>query len=257
MRRLGLQAVVWLSVAYGLAFAAQPDADTALRQVRASLRGDIGLLVLGIVITAAGLAAVAVYLLSSKPRERLLLWFSLFSGLYGVRLLSNTWTIQTLLGLPNNFWPRLQILISYVIVIPFGLFFEEWYGKGWKSTMRWLVWILCIYAAVAMVAGTIPPTAFAFPDPAAALLVFLPLVLVVNWMAHYRPAETCGSRPMVAGMVVFILSVFNEHLVGANLLPWRWRVEPIAFFAFVCCLGYVAARRFLETSSNCARSNRR
>jgi phosphoserine phosphatase RsbU/P len=31
--------------------------------------------------------------------------------------------------------------------------------------------------------------------------------------------------------------------VNANLLPWRWRVEPLGYFVFTCCLGYIAARR--------------
>ena len=69
----------------------------------------------------------------------------------------------------------------------------------------------------------------------------------LDYIVGYRPPPISEGRVLAVGMLVFMLSVLNEHLVQAYLLPWRGYTEPYGFFVLICCLGYVAARRFFET----------
>ena len=124
-----------------LALLAQQSPDAVQQEIKMLLRGDIPALALGIGISVAGLSAAATHFLrSSKSKGRLLLWFGLFAGLYGLRMLAGTSVIWLLFEVPAEFWRYLVAFASYLIIIPALLFGEELYGKGWRSCIRWLVW---------------------------------------------------------------------------------------------------------------------
>ena len=78
-------------------------------QLRSNLRGDLPLVILGSVIAAIGVAAVVVQLARWKSGERVLLWFGLFAGPYGLRLLTNTIPFRMAFGEPQRFWPCLHV----------------------------------------------------------------------------------------------------------------------------------------------------
>src|ERR1700722_8386241 len=67
-------------------------------QLRSNLRQDLPLLILGSIIAAIGVGAVVVHLFRRRRGERVLLWFGLFAGPYGLRLLTNTTPFQMALG---------------------------------------------------------------------------------------------------------------------------------------------------------------
>ena len=210
----------------------------------ATLRSEFASIVLGVVISAFGLSALAGHLARPRSRDRLLLWFGLFAGLYGVRLLLYTRTAHLLLELSPRLSEYTRSSISYVIVIPALLFGEILYGKGWKSCFRWWIWFQAAYAFLAIVLSIVLHDPFVAPDPGVILLVVMPVILGLCHVQGYRPPPVAEGRILAVGGLTFIVSVLNEHLAQAGLLPWRWRAEPVAFFVFICCLGYVAVRRF-------------
>ena len=68
------------------------------QQLRSNLRDDLPLLILGFIIAAIGTAALAVHLSRWHSRKRVLLWFGLFAGPYGLRLLTKTSPFQMAFG---------------------------------------------------------------------------------------------------------------------------------------------------------------
>jgi phosphoserine phosphatase RsbU/P len=222
-----------------------PSSDAVLQQVKALLRGDIAALALGVIITVIGLSAIALHLFRAGSRNRLLLWFGLVAGLYGLRLLASTRTIQLLVDVGPLPLLQLRSAITAAIPIPCLLYTQGLYGQGWKSSVRWLVWIQTIYAGVAILINMIAGDPSKAPDPT--IILFFPLlslILVLGYLFGYRPPKFAESGVLLTGLLAFIATVLNEHLVASNMLPWTWRVEPVGFFIFTCCLGYIAARRF-------------
>jgi len=209
------------------------------------LRGDIVAIALGVIISVIGLSAIALHLFRARSKNRLLLWFGLVAGLYGLRLLASTRTIQLLVDDGPPLWLHLRSAITAAIPIPCLLYTQGLYGQGWRSSVRWLVWIQTIYAAVAILINLIEGDPSKAPDTT--IILFFPLLAVVLVLGHvngYRPPRFAESRVLLTGLLAFIATVLNEHLVASNMLPWSWRVEPVGFFIFTCCLGYIAARRF-------------
>jgi len=99
-------------------------------QLRSNLRGDLPLVILGSIIAAIGVAALVVHLSRWRSNERVLLWFGLFAGPYGLRLLTNTIPFQMAFGEPQGVWPYVSKLVEFATLVPAMLLFEDFYGKG-------------------------------------------------------------------------------------------------------------------------------
>jgi hypothetical protein len=87
-------------------------------QLRSNLRQDLPLLILGSIIAAIGVAAVVVQLSRWQSGERVLLWFGLFAGPYGMRLLTNTTPFHIAFGEPQGFWPFINKLVEFATIVP-------------------------------------------------------------------------------------------------------------------------------------------
>ena len=135
-------------------------------------------MILGSIVTAIGVAALVVHLSRGKSRERVLLWFGLFAGPYGLRLLTNTIQFQMAFGKPLRFWPFVSRFIEFATIVPALLLFEDFYGKGWRSSVRWLMWAYVVFATIAF----------------------------ANILVHRRPELT----PAAGIGIVFLLPVMTE-----------------------------------------------
>jgi len=215
------------------------------QEVQALLMGDAGALIAGVALCVIGLSAISAFGIRRRPRAGLLHWFGLIALLYGTRLLARTDTIHLLFGLPESFWRYLIPFITYAIIIPFALFVEEIYGRGWKSSMRALVWIQSCYAVAAILVDIIRQSPESVPDPVYLFFAGLVCTLVLGRIFAYRPPLFTESRAIFIGLSIFILFVVHEHLVDLRLVPWSLHLETLGFFLFVILLGVIALRRFI------------
>lgn len=217
----------------------------AQRQFTVFLRGDITGFVLSLLIVFVGLAALAVHLLRLKRKDSGLLWFGLFITLYGMRALSRHGITRLLFDAPAAFWAYFDSIISDVIVTPALLFLEAVYGRGWKSSLRWLLWAQAVWAVAAILLNAISGQPGKVSDPSTLLIVALPLMLLAGYAYGYRPPESSMAGIVFAGGAIFLLSVIVDHLSTARLVPWRVSVEPLGFLVNLVCLGYVAVERLV------------
>jgi len=195
-----------------------------------------------VVICAAGGAATAGHLLRPRPRDRLLLWFGLFSGIYGVRMFFKQ-TLASALGVhaPAALW--VEDGLNYFILIPALLFIEELYGLGWHRSLRWLTTATAAFAVGALAVDVVVRDPSRVPEPSVILLALLAVVFAAGARAGYRPPRFDEWRVLAAGFATFMLLVLNEHAVAARVVPWRFSAEPIGFLAQLGCFGYIALTR--------------
>ncbi|MFN7995201.1 MAG: SpoIIE family protein phosphatase [Bryobacteraceae bacterium] len=217
----------------------QPQFETLLRS------GMPGY-VLSLLVSFIGLAALVVHFLRRKSKDRSLLWFGLFASLYGIRALSREIITRRTLDLSPMFWGYLGSVISDTIITPAVLFFEQFYGKGWRSSLRWVLWIQAAWGAIAIIGDFILRRPGTNPDPSTFLITVLPVLLLIGYWRGYRPPQSSRAAIIFGGGAVFVIAVIIDHLSQAALLPWRFLVEPFGFMVNLACLGYVAVQRFVS-----------
>lgn len=97
------------------------------------------LLIVGAVIATLGAAAVTVYAFRRRAHERDSCSGSVFSILYGIVLVVRNSAFRLGFGQPEGIELSAERLVSLSTIVPGLLFFEEFYGRGWRSSIRWLI----------------------------------------------------------------------------------------------------------------------
>jgi sigma-B regulation protein RsbU (phosphoserine phosphatase) len=130
-------------------------------------------------------------------------------------------------------------------IVPGLLLFEEFYGRGWRSSVRWLTGAYCVTVVVAT-AGVLfrAPFDIALP-PGISLVIMVPVVLIVGHLAKYAPPDLPNSRTLFAGLIVFFCAFAVDRLVHTRLSSWHSGVEPYGFLILVLCLGHVTSQRVI------------
>ena len=198
---------------------------------------------IAVIISTASVGAFAGYLLRNVQRDRLLLWFGVFAGVYGVRMFFKR-PLGSDLGVDPVIGAWVESGLNYFILIPALLFVEELYGQGWHRLLRRLTQATAVFAVVAIAVDIVIGKPYLVPDPSNALFVLLAIVIIAGARAGYRPPRFPEWKLLLMGLIVFMAFVLNDHAVGARLVPWRFTAEPIGFLIQLGCLGYIALSRF-------------
>jgi sigma-B regulation protein RsbU (phosphoserine phosphatase) len=214
-------------------------------QLRSNLRGDLPLVILGSIIAAIGVAAVVVHLSRWQSGERVLLWFGLFAGPYGLRLLTNTTPFQMAFGEPQGVWPFVSKLVEFATLVPALLLFEDFYGKGWRSSIRWLIWAYVVFATIAFTGIMIQRRPDLVPTAGIGTVFLLPAILLLGRLMGYKPPCMQDRGVVSLGLLALFLTFAHDRNASTRLFDWHASTEPYGLFVLICCLGYAATQRVL------------
>ena len=219
--------------------------DPVSPEILAALREDLPAVIAGIFLSGLAVVVGALAILFRRGGDRSPLWFSLFTGTYGVRLVLDTFPAQLLLGIPSVPYELTLAALTYLVPIPFALFVQELVGPGWKNSLRTLGRTFMVYAVpvISLEIAWGRPWFFITPYR---LLVLVGLLLVLGHV--YRPGQPASAELwMLRGSgIVLALFIMNENLEELHVFPWQLDAEWIGFLFFLCILGWIAARRVLE-----------
>jgi sigma-B regulation protein RsbU (phosphoserine phosphatase) len=245
------------SAVIGIALFAYPQG-----QLASHLRSDFWLLVLGSVIAAIGIGAIAVHVFRRRPGERFLLWFGMFACPYGIRLLTTTSMYSLAFGELQFAWQFVGAFFDLALIIPALLLFEDFYGKGWRSSVHWMIWGYSVFATVAFTSILSQRHPDLFPAAGIGTVFLLPLVLLLGRLRGYRLPRREDRRVLSFGLIILFLAFGYDRFARAQAVHWRaWLplalsvkepVEPYGVFVLICCLGYAATRRVLANERELA-----
>ena len=190
---------------------------------------DLVRLLFGVLITAAGMVAVLLFLLRIRRKEYAQLYFGLSASLYGIRLF-----IEGSAGHldPNR---RVDLLITLVAGIPFTLFIAETAGSRWKKPVHWIIGGMSLAAVYGIVRVFLHHDYGVRIINHITVLVLGPVILVllfIPFRSHDRDV-----RVLRIGFLVFLLFVIYTNLVDLRKIPGNGGLELIGFVFFIVCLG--------------------
>jgi sigma-B regulation protein RsbU (phosphoserine phosphatase) len=210
---------------------------------------QVAVIILGTVFLFIGIAACCLAVVRGRPARRILVWFGIFSILYGLRLFAAVPDAFSLLAGPfSGTAPQLVWIITYVILV-FALLF--WMELSLGTLRRFFYWML--YPASAMaVAGSLtvllhkPPTTFMPYNNlmAIGLLLVLAVAHVVPKLA--KKYVLIQSRISTIGTLILAVAVVYENMKTFLPLHNYPFFEPVALTLFVFSQGWVAAEKILS-----------
>jgi phosphoserine phosphatase RsbU/P len=172
--------------------------------------------------------------------DRLLSFFAWFAGLYGVRLWMQS-DMYNLMVQPSLSIERLQGAISFFVSIPAFSFFG---ASGFVGRAgRIIVYIACLVEML-LIGAIFLGVPLLLLDKLNSLVVIGGSVSLLI-LAFRQTVEQENAVVFRFGMLIFIIFVLWTN-VGGLLFGRKPTVELYGFAAFLCCLGYVAAKKALD-----------
>jgi phosphoserine phosphatase RsbU/P len=208
-------------------------------------------LMLGTLFLTLGLAASVAAALRASRGERDLLWFGLFTALYGLRIVARNDIVH---GVVPSFAHGLDAVgdqITYVILVPGALLASSALKTGWRGVLAfvWRVDLACAFVAIAWdIAGGRSGAAMSFNRAVVVANIGI-AVLSVALDARSRQWTRDGWI-VLAGAAVFAATALLET-VRADA-PGRLDPEPLAMLVVVACLGYVVVKHVFHSERRMA-----
>jgi sigma-B regulation protein RsbU (phosphoserine phosphatase) len=201
-------------------------------QIQTILRGSVGSIMLGTVFLFIGLAACAIAAIRGRGRVRILLWFGIFSAMYGVRILAQG-------------HPYVIAIITYLIMIPALLFWLELSLGKLRRFLQITVIAATLIAIAAICVAFITKSPYRLMPYNSILVIWtlLALALVNAIPSLGRRFQVIQSRIAAIGTLVLAAAVVYSNLNIFLRRPSSPYFEPLAFAVFVFSLGYVAAEK--------------
>jgi phosphoserine phosphatase RsbU/P len=214
-------------------------ADTALQ----TLRGDVINIVRGTVFLAVGATACAIAAIRFHRGVRILVWWGIFSGMFGLQILGQTSTILTVLPhYLTSVVPYVITAVKYLLLVS-ALFAWRELSLG---KLRFLVHLeIFVGLAIALVGiGSFvlggPANKWMFYNNLLAVVAMLVLLAAVLIPTFSRFLVILNHRVLAAGTLIFALEVLYTNL--GTVLNYRPLplVDSLGFAVFLFSVGYVA-----------------
>jgi serine phosphatase RsbU (regulator of sigma subunit) len=210
--------------------------------VRSNQRSDLGYLALGMIFIAIGLVALIVVVQRRKREFAILYVFSAMSIFFGLRFLANTYSMGFWMGGTEAFWNKTEIILGYMSgVAAFG-FFRCYLGRGWRSSLTWVVWAYTIVACVSV------PLILVYTNPLlvseiSSIVVITCLVVIVANILRSDKRRTNDMRGLLTGSIASGIFIALDNLRGLGLILLPFRTEWAGMVVIYITLGLLTVRR--------------
>ncbi|HWZ75690.1 MAG TPA: hypothetical protein VNX87_04085 [Candidatus Sulfotelmatobacter sp.] len=213
------------------------DGASAADAALATLRGDVINIVLGTVFLTVGATACTIAAIRGRRGVRILVWWGIFSGMYGLQELGQTPTLLTVLPHSlNSIVPYVNTAVMYLLLIS-ALF-------AWRElTLGRLRLVIQLEILVGLAIALVGMGTFALGGPAnqwmfynnllAVLntLVLLPFVLVPRFC---RFLVIPNSRVPGPGALIFCVGGAQVTQCRLAHSPRRRQISNSATSIFIC-----------------------
>ena len=206
---------------------------------------------LGTLFLTLGLTAGAAAAVRSARQDRTLLWFGVFTFLYGLRLIVRSHLVQAVVSLPKRACDTTADVITYVILVAAALLASAALGGGRRGYLRYL-WMIDLAGAATAIAWDVAAGRTGAAMPLNRVLVVGNIVAAVVSVAldTRRHTWTRDGWIVLSGAAVFAAVAVVQNVRHDLLGPVD--TEPLAMLLLMACVGYVVVSRVFQTERRVA-----
>ena len=206
---------------------------------------------LGMLFLTLGLAAGAAVPLRTVRHDRTLLWFSIFTFLYGLRLIARSDLVHAVGPVSAAAWHATADVITYVILIVAALLASAALAAGPRRVLR-NMWILNLAGAFVAIAWDIAVGHSGAAMPLNRVLVIGNIAIAVLdvGLDTRRRRWSRDGWIVLAGASIFAGVAVVQNVSGG--LFGHVDPEPFAMLILVACVGYVVVNRVFQSERRVA-----
>jgi phosphoserine phosphatase RsbU/P len=222
------------------------DQSFTVTVVRSQLRWEVLHVAVAIILLVAGWSAIALFCFRRKTRDLTLVYFGLFSLLYGARLLVLQGVFRALVDLTPRFWILAAWILTCTLNVPVAFFLYQVANEDFRKLFRWLIAIQALFAVFGVFAPFTGVQVGKLQAANSVLVLGTVGTFLISLFVHRRafPGKSISGeiRVLLAGFSIWLLFVLHANLFSLHILPGP-DVEFLGLLVCVGCLGYVAAHR--------------
>jgi len=207
---------------------------------------------LGMLYLTLGLAATAAAAaFRSERRNRSLVWFGVFTALYGIRLIARSDAVHRVTPFMATSWSWVEVLVTYSILVPAALLAASALGAGWRK-VRGQLWLVNAVAAACSIAWDAaagrPGAAMALNRALVVGNIATALLTVLLDRGQLRWSR--DGWLVLASTAVFATVATYETIRGG--IFGTIDTEPLAMLVVVLSLAYVVVKRAFQSERRVA-----
>jgi len=214
-----------------------------INKLKDTYQSEVIEIIFGTLISLIGLFCIIIAVIKRKSNDYTLAFYGALNLVYAAR----TSAYLFFFDFGPGSWDYWRGFITYILPIFAWLFFEQLLGRGWKSSIRYLIFLQILFSTVEIITG------FIFQAHLKAMIannVIVIIGMVVIFINLFNPNIQKIRRLRVlkfgAILVVSMSILTNLSDVMPGELPFIKYWEPFGFFVFMCCLTYIVLRRFFD-----------
>ncbi len=210
----------------------------------ASLQRDISTFAIGAITVAIASLSLGAFALRGRHKDRIALWFGVFAGLYGIRLLFQSGIFCAAIGITGDTGSSVGAWITFVIQLPATVYALSVIDALHTRVARGLLataGVLAIVGSTSLLLGRGVAGVFTFNN-ILVLFVFIPVYVWMYWRSG-RAERFFGVK---IGFLIFLLSVIADNAAGV-LLGRGFGLEPYGFLILLIALANMTARLNIES----------
>jgi len=217
-----------------------------------NIRREVLEIAVGGLLVILGTVLILIALWRWRSDDYSLISFGVLCFLYGAR----TTFPPFIFDLDWRFWEYWAAFVTYLVPLSGWVFMEQILGKGWKSSIRLLIYAQTLFSLTAIILGLVFRSPFMAMPANNIMVIVASLVLMPNIFFLSGKQSRRESHVLRFGFIVLGGFVVHANLVGFNLMHGHGRLgqswEPIGFLVLTACLGYIVVRRFLRFEKDLA-----
>ncbi|MCU1251190.1 MAG: serine/threonine-protein phosphatase [Edaphobacter sp.] len=144
-------------------------------------------------------------------------------------LSSETLPFRLGFGLPEGIELAVERLVSLSTSVPGLLLFEEFYGLGGRSSIRWRIGGYCPLVAVALTGVLAQSPLELIPAPGIVLAIMVPFCTGRGTSRRDMPPLLPNSRVLFAGLLAFFCALSFDRPLHPGISNWHPGAEPFGF----------------------------
>jgi serine phosphatase RsbU (regulator of sigma subunit) len=225
----------------------QDTGEQRWRILKREFQWDVYEILVGTFLVLVGIAAIVLALFRWRSNDLSLISFGIFCFLFGAR----TNVFPFVFDAPTWFWSYWISSITYFVPVFGYVFFEQIIGKGWKSSVRLMIYVSIVFAIAAISIGI----ALKAPWTAGQANNFFAILCVLVILANlFWPGLTMTRelRVLRIGTLIFVALALHANLIDLIGLPLGRNLEPVGFIVLIGCLFFIVVRRFFENERELA-----